>query len=642
MRSRLKQLNIPENPPNNDIKASSAIGGGSRDRRQLPQDEMEEANSSLGQLLRVFQDVLVLSKRLWYREANSKSTSTRHLVILVILNVALLAVNTGMSLWFSYVIRAFTTALQEKKEQVFWNSLWQVMMVISLCVPLDAAKQFCSESLSQILRQEFTVALFQDYLSSRSYFHIKNVPNAGVRAIEVDSWVSSSLSIVMTFLQHIMNLVAFSGLMMYLSTRLFGALFIYSSAGTIFMAWLFFPSLTELNARMADEVQTLRHSLVRIHEYRESIAFMQGGSFELKYVTSQFSKLMDLASTALKWSIGLSSFQEVFEYATIVLPYLVVAPLYFSGEVEYGVVSQSSMAFYRVKKAMNVIISQFTTLSSLAATTRRINSLMDGLDRCKIKHLDLTERHKEDLFDCKNDGPALAVENLEVRAPYPKANTDDSASSDHQGALLCCGLTFNLPSGQALLIKGRSGCGKSSLLRVFSKLWPACRGRVLIQRKNPNGQDMRVAFLPQSAYFPRGTLREALVYPLDTQKQEHAPEETAHLLRCLKDAQLGDIAIRFGGLDLQKRVWSDVLSHGEQQRLSFARVFFQRPDICFADEATSAIDAHSESALYQRLRDIVPTVISVGHRVSLDKHHEWSLQPDESSPAAWKFDPIKV
>ena len=51
------------------------------------------------------------------------------------------------------------------------------------------------------------------------------------------------------------------------------------------------------------------------------------------------------------------------QYAMIVLPYLVVAPMYFSGEVEYGVVSQSSMAFYRVKMAMNVIINQFNAFT---------------------------------------------------------------------------------------------------------------------------------------------------------------------------------------------------------------------------------------------------------------------------------------
>ena len=74
------------------------------------------------------------------------------------------------------------------------------MMVISLCVPLDAAKVALLRVFVTDAEEEFTMAIFQDYLTSRSFFHIKNVPNAGVRAIEVDSWVSSSLSIAMTFL----------------------------------------------------------------------------------------------------------------------------------------------------------------------------------------------------------------------------------------------------------------------------------------------------------------------------------------------------------------------------------------------------------------------------------------------------------
>ena len=57
-------------------------------------------------------------------------------------------------------------------------------------------------------------------------------------------------------------------------------------------------------------------------------------------------------------------------------------------------------------------------------------------------------------------------------------------------------------------------------------------------------------------------------------KKSILPQETAELLRCLEAAQLGNLSSRFGGLDCQERVWSDVLSHGEQQRLAFARVFF--------------------------------------------------------------------
>ena len=456
LRATLSRLNIPDDapppPPPPPPRGGSAI-------------------------ISVFGDVFALSQRPWRRpggrrrhvdadaDADSDADSDRTLLAaLLAVNLALLAGNTAMSLWFSYVIRAFTTALQEKKEGAFWDALWSVMLVISLCVPLDAAQRWCSETLSRRLRARFTETLLREYFAARSFYHIDRVPNAGVRAMEVDGWISSSLSLAMTFLQHLMNLVAFSGLMMFLSKRLFGALFAYSVTGTCLMAWLFFPTITQLSARMTGAVQTLRHSLVRVHEYRESVAFMRGGSFEYALVRRQFFSLMDLAARALRWSVALSSFQAVFEYATIVLPYLVIAPLYFAGEVEYGVVSQSSMAFYRVKMAMNVIVSQFNTLSSLAATTQRIGELVDGLEACHGRDAALSKRRDSEL--CRaHDGDAgvddgsrgeldndarvvLAVDNLEVRTPVPiavESSTARPAVLAKKGTPACAG--FSTPAG---------------------------------------------------------------------------------------------------------------------------------------------------------------------------------------------------
>ena len=108
LRAALARLNIPDGPP-----PPEAAKAGAAPRR-----------GSVGQIVSVFSGVFALCRRLWSQRQDKErdSAGARQgwtLFLLVILNVALLAGNTAMSLWFSYVIREFTTALQEKKNRSF-------------------------------------------------------------------------------------------------------------------------------------------------------------------------------------------------------------------------------------------------------------------------------------------------------------------------------------------------------------------------------------------------------------------------------------------------------------------------------------------------------------------------------------------
>ncbi len=73
--------------------------------------------------------------------------------------------------------------------------------------------------------------------------------------------------------------------------------------------------------------------------------------------------------------------------------------------------------------------------------------------------------------------------------------------------------------------------------------------------------------------------------------------------------------------------WSHILSLGEQQKLAFVRVFLRNPRWVFLDEATSAMDEETERTLYQRLVNLPGiTVVSVGHRSTLDAWHEREMR----------------
>jgi ABC-type lipoprotein export system ATPase subunit len=109
-------------------------------------------------------------------------------------------------------------------------------------------------------------------------------------------------------------------------------------------------------------------------------------------------------------------------------------------------------------------------------------------------------------------------------------------------------------------------------------------------------------------------------------------ESDNEMLDILRRVRLGSLAARMGGGDERRglsahRDWSKVLSLGEQQRLAFARVLYNRhsTSVVVLDEATSALDAEAERAMYAQLAEMRVTYISVGHNSSLLKYHNKKL-----------------
>ena len=175
---------------------------------------------------------------------------------------------------------------------------------------------------------------------------------------------------------------------------------------------------------------------------------------------------------------------------------------------------------------------------------------------------------------------------------------------------------------------GESGSGKSSLLRTIAGLWQTGSGA--IERPNLN----RMIFLPQRPYMVQGSLREQLVYP---QPENNADDDAVKA--ALESVNLEEVLQRVDG-DLGKEVdWTNVLSLGEQQRVSFARLLLKKPTIAFLDEATSALDEPNERLLYERLRELKIAYVSVGHRSTLKQFHDYLLMLHVGG--RWELDPIE-
>ena len=163
--------------------------------------------------------------------------------------------------------------------------------------------------------------------------------------------------------------------------------------------------------------------------------------------------------------------------------------------------------------------------------------------------------------------------------------------------------------GERVLFQGESGSGKSTLVRAIAGLWPWGSGEIRIQ---PGAM---MFLLPQRPYIPHGPLRRAAIYPKAAEEVDDATVKNA-----LSAVGLAELVDRID----EDRPWDQTLSGGEKQRLAFARLLIDRPDIAVMDEATSALDHESQQQLMTLINKELPqtTIVSVGHRQQLEAFHD--------------------
>lgn len=176
-----------------------------------------------------------------------------------------------------------------------------------------------------------------------------------------------------------------------------------------------------------------------------------------------------------------------------------------------------------------------------------------------------------------------------------------------------------IPAGGIFGIIGRSGAGKSSLIRTINRLEEPTQGRVLVDGQDIGrlDEDALVALRRRiGMIFQHFNLLSA-----KTVRQNVAlPLVVAGVPRAQIDARVDEV-LALVGLEGKHNVYPSRLSGGQKQRVGIARALVHRPEILLCDEATSALDPETTLSILQLLRDINRrlklTIILITHEMSV-------------------------
>lgn len=553
--------------------------------------------------------IFSLISRYWKSE--EKRSAYLYLGGIATLTIAAVYMTLLLNEWFN----EFYSALQAYDSEAVYHGLLKFTVLAFAHIIFAVYAYYLQQTLALRWRRWLTKSYLSRWTGKTLYYRMEmfsdGTDNPDQRISEdINLFTARTLSFGTGLLRSITTIFCFIFVLYKLSGEFSFTLAGHTVAVPGYLVWaaLFYSiigtwlthvvgkKLISLHFTQQKREADFRYAMVRLREMAESIAFYSGTESAEKeghILRNRFAKVVSNSIFIIKKEKELSWLTNFYGQVAIIFPFLVAAPRYLSKGISLGGLMQIANCFGKVQESMSYFVDVYASLAEWRSCVNRLltfDAHMEELEKeSALSYGKLTYR----------EGDAIAFENLTIRLPSGKTILEDRSET--------------AKIGDRIIVKGPSGRGKTTLFRVLAGLWPYGEGNITMPLRD------LVFFLPQKPYLPIGTLKEAAIYPELSGDEEEIKKYMdfaglAHLIPHLEEVS----------------DWSHKLSLGEQQRLAFVRLFLLKPKYVLLDEATSAMDEAMEEKMYKELlKDKERTILSIGHRSTLDQFHnkvwQWSV-----------------
>jgi putative ATP-binding cassette transporter len=504
----------------------------------------------------------------------------------------------------------FFNALEQKSVPGLIAQTWMFLAIVAGIMLLEAGSLETKLRLQLVLRTHLTITVRDSWMTEGRHYRLRFM--GGEHANE-DGRIAEDVRIVcemvveffVSLLYAFTQLVLFVGVLWFnsgpltitvggLSLTLPGHMvwiaLLYAGMGAIITMFVGHPLVRATDRRQTAEAE-YRASLVNSIAHTQAIALTRAEAGERRRLSAAFDRI------CLAWAMQRASLRNLiflsagYGQVTTVLPLLILAPRYFTGEMNLGTLMLVTLAFGQVTAALSWVSGNYSTLAQWEASAERVLGLQDAVEGL-------------------GDGQSGVLLGTFVRAREhgPALTFRDLSLVTSAGEVLVESFSAEIKPGERVLVEATPEAAEA-LFRALAGLsfWGA--GRIEMP------EDCEPFLMGERPYLPQDSLLEVLAEPLDIEKFRAEP--VAEVLVHVGLAHLAPL------LDTTA-MWEQELGIEDQQRLGFARALLHKPRWVLMHDATSALSRVAENQIMEHLMRTLPdaAVITITHRAVAERQFQ--------------------
>lgn len=298
--------------------------------------------------------------------------------------LALIAGQTFVLLLINKTNGAFFTAIEKHSMWDYYLYMAIYIALLGLNTPLQVKISLTRTRLALLWRSWLSKKTFASACAEDAIGKFADHPNIDHpeqrMTQDLDSFCNSLLGLVISIIEASAHVVIFSVVLFHLSPMLFWTDLGYATLGVLIVASIG-KEMPALNDKQFASEAALRTTLALTNDPH----YLQSGTS-----ASLHREALSQLDTVIKTLLGIATlnsrvqmFTTGFNLLVPLIPAIIMAPIYFRGDIEFGAITQSVMAFTVVFNGATLLIAQFGGISAFAAVTNRVGALLEELESVK-------------------------------------------------------------------------------------------------------------------------------------------------------------------------------------------------------------------------------------------------------------------